>query len=57
MGDWTRYDIVRLLTLLERIPAALGTARGYRLWAGCHHFPPASRGQPLDDGAAPPEHR
>jgi|RhiMetdeSRZDD1v2_1073273.scaffolds.fasta_scaffold140633_5 hypothetical protein len=46
MGDWTRYDIVRLLTLLERIPAALGTARGYRLWAGRHHFPPASRGQP-----------
>jgi hypothetical protein len=45
MADWSRDDIARLLSLLERIAAALeGGSRAPSL-GGPPSYPPASRGQ------------
>ncbi len=38
MADWARDDIARLLTLLERIAAALEGAPGHGRWARPHCF-------------------
>jgi hypothetical protein len=45
MADWTRDDISRLLSLLERIAAALEGRSGAPALGGPPPFPPASRGQ------------